>query len=129
MKLDRKFLFMAPTIVLAFIAASLFYTTTRLRLIVEASDNLPNRIAYINSVAQGKRQITPDRAVALVRYSLDAEYRRSVAISAANELLMTLGVMTFACCLALLWVISGMPRTLPLRGPVLFRIRSSPEST
>src|SRR5204862_286521 len=43
------------------------------------------------------------------------------AIVATNELLLTLGGMTLACCVVLLWAIRGVPRTLPLRGPVLFR--------
>lgn len=126
MKLDRKFLLIAPTIVLAFIVAGLFYTSTRLRVIVEASDNLPQRTAYIASVQQGKRQITAPKAVEIVRLSLEAERRRSIAISAANDLLITLGLMALACCGAIFWVLLGMPRTLPLRGPVLFRIKTSP---
>jgi hypothetical protein len=126
MKLDRKFLLIAPTIVLTFIVAGLFYTTTRLQVIVEASDNLPQRIAYIASVQQGKRQITAPKAVEIVALSLDAERRRSIAISAANDLLITLGLMTLVCCGAIFWVLLSMPRTLPLRGPVLFRIKTSP---
>lgn len=129
MKLDRKFLIIAPTTVLALIVAGLFYTSTRLSLIVEASENLPKRVAYIESIEQGRKQITTQKAVNLVKLSLDAEQRRSIAIAAANDLLVTLGLMTLACCLMLLWVIRGMPRTLPLWGPVLFRVKSSPEST
>lgn len=129
MKLDRKFLLIAPSIVLVFIVAGLFYATTRLRLIVESSDSLPQRSAYIASVEQGKRQITTAKAVEIVRFSLEAERRRSIAISAANDLLLTLIVMMLACCAALFWAIRDMPRTLPLRGPVLFRVRTSPEST
>src|SRR4051812_23092854 len=100
MQLDRKFLLIAPTTVLALIVAGLFYTTTRLSLIVEASDNLPRRSAYVTTLEQGQRQITNQKAVALVRLSLEAERRRSIAIDAANELLMTLGVMALACCVA-----------------------------
>jgi hypothetical protein len=129
MKLDKKFLLIAPTIVLVFIVAGLFYTTTRLNVIVESSANLPQRIAYITAVEQGKRQITNAKAIQIVDLSLEAERRRTAAIVAANELLLTLGAMMFGCCGALFWVISGIPRTLPLRGPVLFRIRTSPEST
>ena len=128
MKLDRKFLLIAPTMVLVVIVAGLFYTTTRLRLIVESSDNLPERTAWITAVEQGKRQISNAKAVQIVKLSLDAEGRRSAAITAANELLITLGLMTLACCAALFWVIKGIPRTLPLRGPVLFHIKTSPES-
>ena len=122
MRLDRKFLLIAPTLVLGVIVAGLFYTTTRLRQIVEASDNWQMRSDYVASLEQGKRHITNEKAVQLVRLSLEAERRRTGAIVATNELLLTLGAMTLACCVALLWTIRGVPRTLPLRGPVLFRI-------
>ncbi|HEY2374527.1 MAG TPA: hypothetical protein VGH98_01010 [Gemmatimonadaceae bacterium] len=122
MRLDRKFLLLAPTLVLAVIVAGMFYTATRLRQIVEASDNWQMRSDYIASVEQGRRKITSEKAMQLVRVSLDAERRRTAAIAATNELLLTLGAMTLACCAALLWTIRGVPRTLPLRGPVLFRI-------
>lgn len=122
MRLDRKFLLIAPTLVLGVIVAGMFYTTTRLRQIVEASDNWQMRSDYVTSIEHGQRRITNEKAVQLVRLSLEAERRRTAAISATNELLLTLGAMTLACCVALLWTIRGVPRTLPLRGPVLFRI-------
>ena len=128
MKLDRKFQLIAPATVLVLIVVGLLYTTTQLRLMVAASDNLPQRIAFITSVEQGKHTLAPAKAAQIVRLSLEAEQRRSEAISAANELLLTLAAMMFVCCGALFWVIKGMPRTLPLRGPVLFRIKTSPES-
>jgi len=121
MKLDRKFLLIAPTLVLAVIVAGMFYTATRLRQIVEASDNWRTRSDYIASIEHGQRTITTEKAMQIVRLSLEAERRRTDAITATNELLLTLGVMTLACCAVLLWVIRGVPRTLPLRGPVLFR--------
>lgn len=121
MRLDRKFFLIAPTLVLAWIVAGMFYTATRLRQIVEASDNLQQRSEYVGSIERGQRKITNDKAVQLVRLSLEAERRRTGAIAATNELLLTLGAMTLACCVVLLWAIRGVPRTLPLRGPVLFR--------
>ena len=121
MRLDRKFLLIAPTIVLGFIVAGMFYTATRLRQIVEASDSWRTRSEYIASIERGQRTITTEKAMQLVRLSLEAEQRRTGAIVATNELLLTLGVMTLVCCIALLWAIRGVPRTLPLRGPVLFR--------
>src|SRR5512138_1533873 len=122
MRFDRKFYLIAPTLVLVFIVAGVFYTATRLRQIVAASDNLPRRMDYVAQIEHGQRHITNEKAVQLVRLSLEAEQVRSSAIVATNELLLTLGAMTFLCCGALLWAIKGVPRTLPLRGPVLFRI-------
>lgn len=122
MRFDRKFYLIAPTLVLVFIVAGVFYTATRLRQIVAASDNLQRRMDYVAQIEHGQRHITNEKAVQLVRLSLEAEQVRSGAIIATNELLLTLGAMTFLCCGALLWAIKGVPRTLPLRGPVLFRI-------
>jgi hypothetical protein len=121
MRLDRKFLLIAPTLVLAVIVAGMFYTASRLREIVAASDNWRLRSEYVASLEHGQRHIANDKAVQLVRLSLDAEQRRTGAIVATNDLLLTLGAMTLACCVALLWAIRGIPRTVPLRGPVLFR--------
>src|SRR5438067_831776 len=121
MRLDRKFFLIAPTLVLAFIVAGMLYTTTRLRQIVEASDSWRMRSDYVASIEHGQRRITSEKAVQLVRLSLEAERRRTGAIVATNELLLTLGAVTLACCVVLLWAIRGVPRSLPLRGPVLFR--------
>lgn len=122
MRFDRKFYLIAPTLVLVFIVAGLFYTTTRLRQIVAASDNWQRRSDYVTQIEHGQRHITNEKAVQLVRLSLEAEQVRSSAIIATNELLLTLGAMIILCCGMLLWAIKGVPRTLPLRGPVLFRI-------
>jgi hypothetical protein len=122
MRFDRKFYLIAPTLVLVLIVAGVFYTASRLREIVAASDNLQRRMDYVAQIEKGQRHITNEKAVQLVRLSLEAEQVRSGAIIATNELLLTLGAMTFLCCAALLWAIKGVPRTLPLRGPVLFRI-------
>jgi hypothetical protein len=122
MRLDRKFLLIAPTLVLGVIVAGMFYTATRLHQIVEASDNWKQRSEYVASLEHGKKQITNDKAMQIVRLSLEAERRRTDAIVATNDLLLTLGAMTLACCVMLLWVIRGLPRTEPLRGPVLFRL-------
>ena len=121
MRVDRKFLLIAPSLVLALIVAGLFYTATRLRQIVEASDNWGAREAYVASVERGERQLSAAKAVQLVRLSLEAERRRTAAIVAAQELIVVLGAMTLACTAVLLVTIRRVPRTEPLRGPVLFR--------
>jgi hypothetical protein len=120
MRLDRKFLLIAATAVLVLIVAGMFYTATRLRQIVAGTDGWATRDAYVTSVQRGERQIAPAQAIQLVRLSLDAEQRRTAAIAAARELTLTLAWMTLGCCALLAWTIRRMPRTEPLRGPVLF---------
>lgn len=120
MRLDRKFFLIAPTLVLVLIVTGMFYTATRLRQIVEGSDNWQHRSDYIAAVEQGKRQITHEKALQIVRLSLEAERLRTGAIVATNELLLTLSALTFGCCVMLLWAIRGVPRTVPIRGRVLF---------
>jgi hypothetical protein len=122
MRLDRKFLLIAPTLVLVLIVAGLFYTTTKMQQIVDASATWQMRSDYVAAVEKGQRPLTNAKAVQIVRLSLEAESRRTAAIVAMNELLFTLCMMTLVCCGTLLWAIKGVPRTLPLRGPVLFRI-------
>jgi hypothetical protein len=121
MRLDRKFFLIAPALILVLIVVGMFYTATRLRQIVEASDNLQRRSDWVASVEHGQRRITNEKAVQLVRLSIEAERHRTGAIVATNELLLTLSAMTLACCAVLLWTIRGVPRTVPLQGPVLFR--------
>jgi hypothetical protein len=127
MRLDRKFFLIAPTLVLALIVAGMLYTATRLREIVEASDNWQQRDNYIAAVQQGKRPMTNEKALQIVRLSLDAERLRTGAIVATNELLLTLSALTLGCCAVLLLAIRGVPRTVPLRGPVLFGGKSVAE--
>ena len=126
MRIDRKLFLIAPSLVLVLIVAGLFYTATRLRQIVEASDNWSTRDAYVASVEQGQRQLSADKAVKLVRLSLEAERRRTGAIEATRELLLVLGLMTLGCTAMLLATIRRVPRTEPLRGPVLFRSAPGP---
>jgi hypothetical protein len=120
MRLDRKFLLIAPSIVLVLIVVGLFYTATRLSQIVEASGSWATRDAYIASVERGDRQLAAPKALQIVRISLEAERRRTSAIEATRELLVVLGWMTLVCAGVLLWTIRRVPRTEPLRGPVLF---------
>src|SRR5262245_45039092 len=121
MRLDRKFLLIAPTLVLALIVAGMFYTATRLRQIIQASDNWQTRSDYVAALEHGQRHITNQKPVESARLWLDAEHLQSDAIESARELILTLGGMTLVCCMVLIWTIRGVPRTLPLRGPVLFR--------
>lgn len=89
---------------------------------VEASSNWAARDAFITSVERGQRQLAADKATRIVRISLEAERRQTAAIAATRELLLVLGCITLACVVVLLATIRRVPRSVPLQGPVLFRL-------
>lgn len=120
MRLDRKLFLIAPTLVLVLIVAGLFFTASRLGQITEASDGWGKRDAFVSAVEHGKKQLTAEQYLRIVRFSLDAERRRSEALLATRDLLLVLGWMTAACAAILLVTVRRIPRTQPLRGPVLF---------
>lgn len=115
MRVERKLFLIAPSVVLVLVCAAMFYTATRLQLMVAGSDDLPKRAAFIASVERGERTITTEQAVQLVQFSLDAEVKRTAAIVAAHDLLSLLGWIGMLCCIVLLWTIRRVPRELPLQ--------------
>jgi hypothetical protein len=110
MRLDRKFLLILPSIVLVLVAGGIFYTATRLRLIVAGSDDIARRTAYITAVEKGTKTITTPQAVELIDISLQAEAKSKAAVDAAHDLVMFLAWITVGCCVLLFWGISGVPR-------------------
>jgi hypothetical protein len=110
MKLDRKLLLIAPTIVLVFIVAGLIYSALQLRMLTVGSDSLKDRSEYIASVERHERTINAAQAVGLIRLSLDVEARRTAAVKAAQDLLIALAVMTALCCVVLVLGIRRVPR-------------------
>ena|ERR1051325_8973415 len=101
MKLDRKLLLIAPTIVLVFIVAGLIYASMQLGILASGADSLRDRSDFIASVERGQRSLNDRQAIGIIRLSLEVESRRTAAITAARELLVALAVMTGACCVVL----------------------------
>ena len=120
MPLDRKFLLIATSAVLALIVAGMFYTGTRLNLLVAASENWQTRSAFVGAVERGEKQLNPAQATQLVRIALEAEHRRTEAIAATQEVVSILSWMGLATCALLIYAIRGVPRTKPLLGKPLF---------
>jgi hypothetical protein len=110
MKLDRKLLLIAPTIVLVFIVAGLIYTSMQLSVLTSGAESLSERSDFIASVERGQRSLAERQAVGIIRLSLEVEGRRTAAITAARELIVVLAVMTGACCIVLLLGIRHVPR-------------------
>jgi hypothetical protein len=120
MPLDRKFLLIAASFVLTLIVAGMFYTGTRLSVLVAASENWQTRSAFIDALERGEKQLNPAQATQLVRVALEAEHRRTEAITAARELVAILSWMGLAACALLIYAVRGVPRTKPLIGKALF---------
>ena len=120
MPLDRKFLLIATSVVLALIVAGMFYTNTRLGLLVAASENWQTRSAFVGALERGEKELNPAQATQLVRVALEAERRRTEAIAATQEVVSILSWMGLAACALLVYAIRGVPRTKPLLGKALF---------
>ena len=110
MRLDRKLLLIAPTIVLVLVVAGLVYAAAQLHVLGSVSDTWKERDAFVSSVEHGQRAMTERQAVGLLRLSLDVESRRTAAITASRDLLIALAAIAFASCIALGIGIRSVPR-------------------
>ena len=110
MRLDRKLLLIAPTIVLLFVFAGLVYAAMELRVLTYGSDSLKERSDYIAAVERGEKTIEPQKAIGLLRFSLDAEAKRTAAITATRALLVELSALGFISCVVLAAGIRSVPR-------------------
>jgi len=109
-RLDRKLLLIAPTIVLFFVAAGLVYAAVQLHVLGSVSETWKERSDFITAVERGQKPLEPRQAVGLLRLSLDVESRRTAAIAASRDLMVELSVIAFASCCALAVGIRGVPR-------------------
>jgi hypothetical protein len=109
-RLDRKLLLIAPTIVLFCVAAGLIYAATQLHLLESLGDSWKDRSAFIASVESGQKQIETRQAVTMLRFSLDVEAKRTAAITASRDLLIVLSAIAVVSCAALGIGIRGVPR-------------------
>jgi hypothetical protein len=109
-RLDRKLLLIAPTIVLVLVVAGMAYAATQLHVLGSVSDTWKERDAFVSSVEHGKRSMTERQAVGLLRLSLDVETKRSAAIVASRELLIVLAGIALLSCGALAAGIRSVPR-------------------
>lgn len=117
MRVDRKLLLILPTVVLVLLSAGLFYTATRLRLIVSGSDDLPRRAAIVGSLERGERRISMAQAIGIIRVSIEAEQNRTAAIDAVHDLVQLVAWITAGCCVALIWGIRQVPRERAVSRP------------
>jgi hypothetical protein len=109
-RLDRKLLLIAPTIVLAFVFAGMIYTAMQMRMLILGSDSLKERSEYVAAVERGEKQLEPQKAIALLRFALDAEAKRTAAIAANRDLLVIMSAVGLIACVILAIGIRSVPR-------------------
>jgi len=98
-RLDKKLLLIAPTIVLVFVIAGMIYATLQLRLLSDAGSAWKERSDFITAVEQGQKTLDQRQALGILRYSLDTEAKRTEAVAALRDLLAILsGIAVVSCC-------------------------------
>lgn len=110
MRLDRKLLLIAPTIVLIFVSAGLLYTVAQLDMLAGVSDAFRDGNAFISAVERGEKQLEASKALGILRYSLDVEAKRTAAIAAARDLMIALTAIALVSCGVLALGIRSVPR-------------------
>lgn len=110
MRLDRKLLLIAPTIVLVFVVLGVVYSAMELHTLASVSDTLADRREFIAAVERGEKPLDQRQALNVIRAQFDVEARRSAALVASRDLLVVLGAITFASVVVLAIGIRRVPR-------------------
>jgi hypothetical protein len=109
-RLDRKLLLIAPTIVLVFVVAGMVYAAQQLRVLSNVGDTWKQRSDFIASVEKGEKSLDQRQSLGLLRYSLEVEAKRTEAIIATTDLLFVLSVIALVSCCGLVLGIRTVPR-------------------
>jgi len=110
-RLDKKLLLIAPTIVLVLVVAGMVYAAVQLHVLASVSETEKERDAFIASVERGEKKLEPRQSLSLLRVGLDVETRRTAAIVASRDLLAELAAIGLVSCIVLAAGIRGVPRT------------------
>lgn len=110
MRLDRKLLLIAPTIVLVFVAAGMIYATVQIHVLAGVSDTLDARRSFITAVKRGEKPLDQRQAINIIDAQFDVEGRRSAALNATRDLLELLSGIAFASIGMLAFGIRSVPR-------------------
>jgi hypothetical protein len=109
-RLDRKLLLIAPTIVLFFVVAGMAYAALELHFVARTSGSLNDRSAFIGAVERGEKTLNPQQSVKLLQLSLQVEERRAAALAASRDLIIVLTAIAFVACVVLVAGIRTVPR-------------------
>jgi hypothetical protein len=110
-RLDKKLLLIAPTIVLVLVVAGIVYAAVQLHVLASVSETAKEREAFIASLERGEKRLEPRQYVSVLRTALDVETKRTTAIVASRDLLISLAVIGFVSCVVLAIGVRGVPRT------------------
>ncbi|MEO6878434.1 MAG: hypothetical protein ABI205_08135 [Gemmatimonadaceae bacterium] len=110
MRLDKKLLLIAPTIVLIFVAAGVFYAASQLSVLGAVGDSWTNRSDFVGAAERGEKPLSQQQAITMLQLSLDVEAKRTAAIAANRDLLTELGVIALVACGVLAMGIRTVPR-------------------
>jgi len=92
-RLDRKLLLIAPTIVLVFVVAGMIYAAVQMHVLAGVSQTLETRRAFVSAVERGEKSIDQRQALSIIDAQFDVESRRSVALVATRDLLVLLSAI------------------------------------
>jgi len=109
-RLDKKLLLIAPTIVLFFVVAGMAYAALELHFVARTSASLNDRSAFISAVERGEKTLNAQQSLGLLRLSLQVEEKRSAALTASRDLLVVLTGIAFVACVVLVAGIRTVPR-------------------
>ena len=110
MRLDRKLLLIAPTIVMICVIAGMIYAAMQLQVLRSVSDSLQQRNDFIAAVDRGEKPLSARQAIGILHISMDVEAKRTAAITAARDLLAWLAGIATVACVVLLFGIKSVPR-------------------
>lgn len=110
MRLDRKLLLIAPTIVLVFVVAGMIYAAVQMHALAGVSDTLAERRAFITSVERGEKPLDQRQAINIIKAQFDVEGRRSTALTATRDLLELLSAIALGSIGMLAFGIRAVPR-------------------
>ena len=110
MRLDRKLLLIAPTIVLVFVVAGIVYAANQMHVLASVSDTLGERREFVAAVEKGEKPLDQRQALNIIHAQFDVEARRSAALTAARDLLIELSAIAVASVGVLAMGIRSVPR-------------------
>jgi hypothetical protein len=109
-RLDRKLLLIAPTIVLFFVVAGMLFAAFQLHLIAGARSSLKQRSDFVAAVGRGEKTLNAQQSLGLLELSVQVEEKRAAAVVASRDLVIALALIAFAACCVLGVGIRSVPR-------------------